>query len=224
MSNPIIRPMLIGAAIGAGYGFLTQPKTPRRVFFSFHYQNDIWRVNQVKNHYVTKGDQQAAGYFDGSLAEKAKREGAAVVKKLIDDGLNGSSVLCVLIGSETYARHWVAYEIFKSIELGKGVFGVHIHGLQDQHRNTTAKGQNPFEYLGYGTDDTKTKMVPYTRVTGSWVQYPDCTPITAAAAAYLKTGTKPVLSELFPVYDWAIDDGFNNFASWASKAATHALR
>jgi hypothetical protein len=27
----------------------------RTVFFSFHYQRDIMRVQQVKNHYVTKG-------------------------------------------------------------------------------------------------------------------------------------------------------------------------
>ncbi len=27
---------------------------PRRVFFSFHYQRDIWRVNVVRNHWIAK--------------------------------------------------------------------------------------------------------------------------------------------------------------------------
>ncbi len=39
----------------------------RTVYFSFHYQRDIMRVQQVKNHYVTKENYTEAGYFDGSL-------------------------------------------------------------------------------------------------------------------------------------------------------------
>ncbi len=99
----------------------------RTVFFSFHYQRDIFRVQQVKNHHVTKGTYTEAGFFDGSLEEKAKKEGDTVVKNLIDKGLIGSSVLCVLIGQETYTRRWVDYEILKSVQLGMGVFGIRIH-------------------------------------------------------------------------------------------------
>ena len=41
----------------------------RRVFFSFHYQNDIWRVNQVRNSWRYQHEQQreAEGFFDGSV-------------------------------------------------------------------------------------------------------------------------------------------------------------
>jgi hypothetical protein len=62
------------------------------------------RVQIVKNHYITKGNYTAAGFFDGSLEEKAKKYGDAAVKRLIDIGLVGSSVLCVLIGNETCTR------------------------------------------------------------------------------------------------------------------------
>lgn len=62
---------------------------PRSVFFSFHYQRDIMRVQVVKNHYVTKGNYTSAGFFDGSLEEKARKEGDHVVKRLIDNGLIG---------------------------------------------------------------------------------------------------------------------------------------
>ena len=58
------------------------------------------RVMQVKNHYMTKESYTEAGYFDGSLEEKSKREGDLAVKRLIDSGLDGSSVLCVLIGAQ----------------------------------------------------------------------------------------------------------------------------
>ncbi len=99
----------------------------RSVFFSFHYQRDIMRVQVVKQHHITKDNYTTAGYFDGSLEEKAKKEGNDVVKRLIDRGLDGSSVTCVLIGNETYTRRWVDYEILKSVELGMGVIGVRIH-------------------------------------------------------------------------------------------------
>ena len=41
----------------------------RRVFFSFHYKNDVWRANQVRNSWVTQG-KEAAGFID---SEELKR-------------------------------------------------------------------------------------------------------------------------------------------------------
>ena len=93
---------------------------------------------------MAKDNRQAAGYFDGSLWEKAQTEGKARVNRLINVGLAGSSVTCVLIGKDTYQRHWVDYEIFRSIELGKGIFGVFIHRLKDRNGYTYARGANPF--------------------------------------------------------------------------------
>ena len=46
----------------------------RRVFFSFHYERDIWRVNVVRNSWLTKG-REAAGFWDASLWEEAKKKG-----------------------------------------------------------------------------------------------------------------------------------------------------
>jgi hypothetical protein len=63
----------------------------RRVFFSFHYQNDVWRANQVRNSHIVDGT-AAAGFQDGSLWEEAKKKGDAAIKKLIDDGLSGTTV------------------------------------------------------------------------------------------------------------------------------------
>ena len=128
---------------------------PRSVFFSFHYDRDIMRVQQVKQHYITKGTYTETGFFDGSLEEKAKRDGDAVVKTLIDNGLVGSSVLCVLIGKETYTRRWVDYEILKAVEYGMGVFGIRIHQLKDPKQGADTAGSSPFQFLGYGAKDGK---------------------------------------------------------------------
>jgi hypothetical protein len=46
-----------------------------------HYDRDIMRVQQVKQHYITKGSYTETGFFDGSLEERAKKDGDAVVKK-----------------------------------------------------------------------------------------------------------------------------------------------
>lgn len=107
----------------------------RRVFFSFHYQNDIFRVNVIRNGGVVVG-KAAAGFHDASLWEKTKRRGSEAIKRLIDNGLEGTSVTCVLIGQETAKRKYVAYEIEQSVKRGNGLLGIHINGIRDQKGNT----------------------------------------------------------------------------------------
>lgn len=195
---------------------------PRSVFFSFHYDRDIMRVQQVKQHYITKGTYTETGFFDGSLEERAKKDGDAVVKKLIDNGLVGSSVLCVLIGKETYTRRWVDYEILKAVEYGMGVFGIRIHQLKDPKQGADLAGSNPFQFLGYGTKDDK--LIPMIQYQSGWKDAPYLSPIDESAALYLKNTDKPVLSGLFSVYDWVDGDGYNNFGKWVEAAAKQAGR
>lgn len=109
----------------------------RRVFFSFHYENDVWRVNQVRNSWVTQG-KEVAGYFDKAEFEKVKKAGDRAVKNWIDDQLLGTSVTVVLIGSETLDRPFVQYEIEQSIKRGNAIIGVTIGKLKDQFGLTTA--------------------------------------------------------------------------------------
>ena len=117
----------------------------RQVFFTFHYQRDIWRVNVVRNHWLTKPDAQSAGYWDHSLWEEAKKKGDEAIKKMIEDGLAGSSVTAILIGQETAGRKWVNYELTRSYELGKGIIGVYIHNIANQQGLTDLQGRNPLD-------------------------------------------------------------------------------
>jgi len=114
----------------------------RRVFFSFHYQRDLWRANIVRNSAVVEGV-AAAGFSDASLWEKTKREGDTAIQRLIDSGLSGTSVTVVLIGAQTASRHWVTYEIQKSIERGNGLLGVRIHTIKDKDGQTDTAGLIP---------------------------------------------------------------------------------
>ena len=194
----------------------------KTVYFSFHYERDILRVQQVKQHYVTKENYTEAGYFDGSLEEKAKKDGIDVVKKMIDKGMIGSSVLCVLIGQETYTRGWVDYEILRAVEKGMGVFGIRIHKLKCPNGGVDSMGSNPFSFLGYGTKNEK--LNPMVKYDTGWKDAPMLGTIDVSAAAYLAGTNKPILDSLFAVYDWVNDDGYNNFGKWVDKAAKQANR
>jgi len=114
----------------------------RHVFFSFHYQRDIWRVNQVRNIGEVVGS-AAAGFHDASLWEEAKRKGDAAIKKLIDDGLKGTSVTVVCIGAKTAGRKYINYEISQSIARGNGLIGLQIHDLKNGAGETDSVGETP---------------------------------------------------------------------------------
>ena len=114
----------------------------RRVFFSFHFEKDIWRANQVRNSNVVAGP-DVAGFFDHSEYEDAKKKGDDAVKRLILRHLENTTVTVVLIGTETASRPWVRYEIDQSIIRKNGLLGIHIHHLKDQDGNTTLRGPKP---------------------------------------------------------------------------------
>ena len=68
----------------------------RRVFFSFHYDNDINRSMTVRNSWVTQG-KEAAGFVDKAEFEQTKRKGNQAVYNWIDKQLKGTSVTVVFI-------------------------------------------------------------------------------------------------------------------------------
>lgn len=113
----------------------------RRVYFSFHY-DDIWKVNQIRNSHVVEGC-SAAGFIDSSLWEEVKRKGDTAIKKAIEEGLNGTSVSCVLIGRKTWARKYVNYEIRRSIERGNGLLGIYIDKIKSKSGQTEQRGPIP---------------------------------------------------------------------------------
>jgi len=115
----------------------------RQIFYSFHYNNDVFRVQQIRN----------MGIFDENPPalvnewEKIKKDGDNAIKKWIDDNMFYRSCVIVLVGSETANRKWVKYEIEKAWSEEKAIFGIYIHNLKCPINGTSSKGENPFEKI-----------------------------------------------------------------------------
>lgn len=116
----------------------------RRVFFSFHYEADVWRASQIRNSWLTKPDRQAAGFWDAAAWEQVKQQGRAAVERWIDRELQNTSVTAALIGTQTADREYVRYEIEQSYRRGNGMLGIYINLCGDRAGLTCARGENPF--------------------------------------------------------------------------------
>lgn len=114
----------------------------RRVFFSFHYDRDVRRIQQIRNSWVIRERGEAQPFYDKAEFEDAKRR-AGGIQKWIDNQLSGSSVTAVLFGRETSEREWVKYEIDQSYSRGMGILAIDIHNVKDPLSGTDLQGRNP---------------------------------------------------------------------------------
>jgi hypothetical protein len=130
----------------------------RRAFFSFHYSRDIWRANVVRNCWLTHKDRTAAGFWDASLWEEAKKKGRNAIKQMIDRALIGTSVTVVLIGAETAYRDYVQYEVTESHNQRKGLLGIYIHRIANQRNEADAQGDNPFKQFYFENNGRRTYL------------------------------------------------------------------
>lgn len=167
----------------------------RHVFFSFHYDQDIWRVSQVRNSWVTK-EWEPNKPIDKAVWETVKRGGDAAVKRWINEQLAGCGVTVVLIGQYTCARPYVLYEIERSHAEKKGMLGIYIHNLHNISRQTSSRGGNPFSQFSSSGQRLSTGG----------------------------TVGNATLASVYPTYEWVGDRGYENFTSWVEQAARAANR
>ena len=73
------------------------------VFYSFHYEHDVNRVQLVKNIGAVEGQP----LLNSQGWEQVRRGGDAAIEKWIDDQMKWKSAVIVLIGKETSTRPWV---------------------------------------------------------------------------------------------------------------------
>ncbi len=125
----------------------------RRVFFSFHYRY-VWKVNQIRSMPNVIGT-AAAGFQDASLWEAAKTKGDKEIKRIIDKGLQNTSVTVVCVTYGTTNRKYINYEIEKSLERGNGLVAVQIHHLKDQKKQTGSAGAIPPQIKANGFKEYK---------------------------------------------------------------------
>jgi hypothetical protein len=128
----------------------------KRVFLSFHYSNDSWRVQQIKN----IGSIEEQPLLSYNEWEEIKRGGDDAIKRWISSQMDGKSCTIVLIGSATANRKWINYEISRSWDNGKPVVGIYVHKLKDSNGSQSNKGENPFKYIKLKNGKTLDQLVP----------------------------------------------------------------
>ncbi|HAB15326.1 MAG TPA: TIR domain-containing protein [Verrucomicrobiota bacterium] len=186
----------------------------KRVYFVFHYQDVIdFRANVVRNHSLTKGLEKA-GYYDASIWEESKKKGELALKRMINAELEYTSVTVVLVGTHTYARRWVRYEIMKSAERGNVMLGVQINSIPGKDRLTKLPGPNPFQYLGVTISADGKRATPHEWDGTKWKLYSDLGAFTLLEQPVANRGKFFPLTQWFPVNDWVQHNGFNNFNTW----------
>jgi hypothetical protein len=190
----------------------------KRVFFSFHYQDVIdFRANVVRQHWVTKPDRESAGFFDASIWESAKTTGPVAVKRLVNAALDGTSVTAVLIGSQTYERPWVRYEVMKSFRRGSSLVGVHINSITGKDKKTKLRGPNPLLYLGVTYSESGLTATLWEKRDEKWVHYTQIDDTATYQTGGVRDALKGKgfnLTAFYPEYDWIDNDGYNNFSGW----------
>lgn len=115
-------------------------QTKRQVFYSFCFDDDVMRVQQIRNMGIVDGDEPVS---PNEWEQLERKDGG--IKKWIDDNMAYRSCVIVLVGKRTADRKWVKYEIEKAWNEGKGVFGIYIHNLKCPRNGLGSQGANPFD-------------------------------------------------------------------------------
>lgn len=118
----------------------------RQIFYSFHFKNDVMRVQQIRNIGALEDNKPVSA----NDWEEVKKKGDAGIEKWIDDNMSYRSCVVVLVGEETASRPWVKYEIKKAWKDGKGLVGIHAHNLTCPNNGKGKKGVNPFDQFTVG--------------------------------------------------------------------------
>lgn len=211
--------------------------TKRKGFFSFHY-DDIMRVNNVRNAWkLAHPDREMKrNFYDRSLWETTKRTNPDGLKNLIRRGMEHSSAVCVMVGSGTYLRPWVRYEIARAVVDNRGLLAVHINNLTHvQRRTVDALGPNPLDFMGvYQTEGGVFRLCEKNWVQDQWtgryswqwqtfglhrgsVALPKYLAVPAInQAVALSSGTSS--------YDYVYDLGKDNLGHWIDAAARQVGR
>ena len=199
---------------------------PRRTFFSFHYQPDVWRAWNVRNSWVVKpANEESRGFFDSSVFEASKKNGDDALKTFLRQGLDNTSVTCVLAGTNTWHRRWVRYEIARSVLKGNGMLTVHIHGVKDKAGNAAAKGADPLSGLGLYKTNSGIYLAEWNGT--KWVKYEDYTLAIPEGDLWFSAPTSTDVVQLSVhcmSYDFVAQNGRDNIGGWIETAAGLAGR
>ncbi len=128
----------------------------RKIFYSFHFDNDVMRVQQIRNIGVLEGNRPVTP----NRWEEIKKGGVPAIEKWIDENIARASCVVVLIGKETHKSRWVKQEIRKAWNNHKGLVGIYIHNLRDPNSGACSKGINPFSQIELKNGSNLSARIP----------------------------------------------------------------
>lgn len=117
----------------------------KSVFYSFHYERDVNRVQLVRNINALEGQP----LLNPQKWEEVQRQGPRAVQEWIHNQMAYKKAVVVLIGQETASRPWVIYEIEKAWFDKKPLLGIRVHGLSS-FGSVDRPGPNPFDKADVG--------------------------------------------------------------------------
>ncbi|ROR72392.1 TIR domain-containing protein [Bogoriella caseilytica] len=152
----------------------------KSVFYSFHYDNDVYRVQLVRQIDALTG----APEITGQNWEEVRFKTEAAIQNWIDKEMNYKKAVIVLIGRRTAKRQYVQYEVERAWSMKKPLLGVRIHGLASLSDGPDSAGDDPFTALGmtgvpvfdptqkdcYGRIDTKATFNELRRQLPYWAE------------------------------------------------------
>jgi hypothetical protein len=200
----------------------------RHTFFSFHYNKDVMRAQVIKNAWVTQ-NRVDSGFFDKSAFEKAKVESPQNLKRFLTGKLDGTSVTCVCVGAQTFARPWVRYEIIRSVQLGKGLLAIRLDNVkcaQSVKQELTGyekSGANPFDHLGLVRKNGGISWIEWKN--GKWASYDEVPSTKETVLPYnLGKAGSMQLSAVFSIYTFNPATDQLKLGNWIETAAAQAGR
>jgi hypothetical protein len=197
------------------------------------------RVNNVRQSGKIGQDQEKnpRDFYDRSIWEKTSQSDPDGLKRLMREGVEHSSVVCVLVGSDTWKSRWVKYEIARATIDRKGLIAVHINGLAHVGSKTAhPNGFNPLDIMGVYEGGNGSFYIAEKRwvpsITSStnyewrWFKYDDYThPVPLPSYLTAKAGNNvTALSEGARVYDYVQNVGYQHLGSWIDTAAVQVGR
>lgn len=126
------------------------------VFFSFEYEPDNWRVQQVMNMGAVSG----GSAFTPQDWEAVRHQTDAAIENWIHAQMLYTKAVIVLVGATTSQSRWVRHEIVKAWNDKRPLLGVRIHNLHDRKGNSASWGEDPFAKIGMTGGGTMADYVP----------------------------------------------------------------
>jgi hypothetical protein len=214
------------------------PEVKRKVYFAFDF-DDLLRVNNVRQ--VGKiGPREAKNartFYDRSIWESRNIKTEEGLKNLMRAGVQHSSAVCALVGTNTWRSRWAKYEIARAVIDQRGLLAVHVNNINHNIRRAPdRRGISPLHVMGVyhspnGNYYLYEKHACMTNAAASelgweWLPYEDYTaPVSLPRyIPAIGAGLVMPLSVYTKEYDMTHDDGFKNIGAWIDTAAAQVNR